>query len=379
MKFSISSRELRSALKAVRKVILKRNALPLLDNALISLHDEKYYITGSSVENTLTMPIDLRAVGKETFKPFCIDVTNIIAILATLPEQPIELLVNPDTFLTTLKYQGGEFNIPAYDGQEYPLPKPITNTQIAFSAPSDILLPAMKAAVCLTGDDELRPVLTAVALDVNLEGITFVSTNSKSLYKYVYTHGAPFLSEGAPAIILIPKNIIAALETSLSKAEVVSLRSDGRQVEVVAGDVSFSIRSVDGKYPNYNSVIPKEMPYHVTLPLRDFISSIRRISRMASDASKMVAIRRNSDGLCLTAEDIDYSRSASEQLPMNDCTLPEDFAIGINASALLLTLGAISTENVRIELSAPNKAVILREDAPNSTLLELLMPMQLNN
>lgn len=379
MKFSISSRELRSALEAVRKVILKRNTLPMLDNALISVRDEKYYITGSSVENTLTMLIDLRPMDKEPFKPFCIDVTNINALLAKLPEQPVELLVNPDTFLTTLKYQGGEFNIPAYDGKEYPLPKPIINTQIAFSAPSNILLPAMKAAVCFTEDNEIRPVLSAVALDVNLEGITFVATNSKALYKYVYTHGAPFLTEGNPSIILIPRNIIGALDAPLSKAENVSLRSDGRQVEILAADVSFSIRSVEGKYPNYNSIIPKENPYHVTLPVKDLINTTSRISLMASDNSKVIALRRTDLFLQLTTDDIDFSRSAQEELPMDDCTLPEGFAIGINYQYFLTLLSAISTEKVRIELTAPNRAIILREDATNSTLLELVMPMQLDN
>ena len=377
MKYSISSRELRSVLDAVRKVILKRNTLPVLDNALISYRDERFFVTGSSVENTLTMPIDLRPLDKDPFVPFCIDVTNLTAILATLPEQPIELSVNPDTFLTTLKYQGGEFNIPAYDGREYPLAKPITQVAVAFSAPTNILLPAMRSALNVTSEDELRPQMSAVALDVSAEGITFVGTNGKMLYKYEWTHGMPFLTEGQPSIVLFPRTVINAMDAPFSKVEEISVRSDGRQVEVTAGDVSFSIRSVEGRYPNYNSVIPKDNPYHVTLPVKDLMNTIRRVSMVASDNSKLIALRRTDLFLQMTADDVDFSRSAHEELSMDDCTLPEGFAIGLNYPCLLTLLSAISTEKVRIELSAPERPLILKEDANNSTLLELLMPMAL--
>ena len=300
------------------------------------------------------------------------------AVLATLPEQPIELSVNTETFLTTVRYQGGEFNVPGFSAEDFPLPKEVTKPTIVFSVPTNVLFPAMKAASAIAGEDDLRPVLSAVALDVNAEGITFVATDGKMLYRYIYVHGVPFLTEGSPGIILVPKRIISAFEVPFRNAETVELRHDGSQLVLTANGVTFSVRDIEGKYPNYNSVIPNANPYHLTLSVPTFLAAIKRVALMASDASRLIGLRYDASGLVLFGEDRDYATSAKENLVPLDCTMPEGFAIGFNSSHILTELASISTENVRLELSAPERAIVVKEDATNSTLLELLMPMALN-
>lgn len=378
MKFSVSSKELLRALTTVSKVIIKRNTLPLLDNALVSVRDEKFFITGSSSESTLTMPFDMRSMDKAPFRPFCLPVAMLSPILATLPEQPVEMTIDDTTFLATFRYQGGDFSVPAYDGADFPLPKEHDSTYVEFSLPTDILLPAVKSASVCTADDELRPVLNAVALDVSNDGVTFAATSMHMLFKYVYSHGVPFITKGEPRLMMLFKKSIPAIDTAFAKSETVSLRHDGRKVIIEADGITLMVTDVDGKFPNYNSVIPDKSPYHIVMPVRDLLNAIKRVSLMSNSSTQIVSIRKQDGAVSLYTEDTDFSRRANEQLPSEDCTLPDGFAIGLRASHFQTVLSAVSTENVRLELTAPERAMIIREASANSTLVELLMPMKLD-
>lgn len=378
MKFTVQSKELLRVLNALLKVIQKKNSIPILDLVLLDrTEDGRYTLTGSSAENMLVMTVDILPEAGTTFHRVCLNAQQLQAAIATLPEQPVEISVE-DNFATTIRYQGGQFNLMSQDAECYPLPSSPAATKCAFSLPTAIFLPAIKSALPCSSHDELRPQMSTVALDVSNEGVTFVATDTKLLYKYVYTHGIPFLSEGAPDMILIPNTIVSAIEYPFRNAEVVNFSHDGRQLTLFTDDVRFIIRDQEGKYPNYNSVIPQNNPYHVTLSIRDLTSALKRVSLMASDASQLVVIRKTDDELTLTGEDIDLGTSAREVLSMDDCTLPSGFAIGIRASSILQLLGAISTENVRLELSDARRPLLLKEDATNSALTELVMPLLLN-
>jgi len=222
--------------------------------------------------------------------------------------------------------------------------------------------------------------MSAVALDVKDEQVIFVGTDGHSLYKYEYFHGAPFLS-GEKTVILIPNTIVGSLQTPFLGVEAIEVLYDGKHVCLRAGDISFTIRDIEKKYPNYNSVIPKSNPYHVILPVASLLGALKRVQLMASDASNMVKLSKDGMFVNLSAADIDFSKSASENLTLAEVdkplTLPDAFAIGFKAVTLLKLLDNISTDNVRIELSDPAHAMLIKEDAENSVLTELCMPMKL--
>ena len=223
--------------------------------------------------------------------------------------------------------------------------------------------------------------MSAVALDVQDEGVVFVGSDGHSLYKYSYQHGAPFLT-GSKVVILIPNTIAGQLQAPFAGVETLTIQHDGKHVCLKAGDITFTIRDIEQKYPNYNSVIPKNSPYHATLPVAALAGAVKRVQLMASDASNMVKLSKEGMFLNLSAEDYDFSKTASENLVLaevdNPLTIPDGFAIGFKASSLLMLLGNISTDNVTLQLSEPSRAILVLEDAPNSALVELLMPMQLN-
>lgn len=378
MKFSVSSKELSRALTTVSKVIIKRNTLPILDNALVSFRDDRFFLTGSSSESTLTIPLDMRSMDKAPFRPFCLPVAMLSPILGTLSEQPVEMTIDDTTFLATFRYQVGDFSVPAYDGADFPLPKEQEHTYVEFSMPTSVFIPAIKAASVCTADDELRPVLNAVALDVSNDGVTFAATSMHMLYKYVYSHGIPFVTKGEPRMILLHKKAISALDSAFSNSEEISLRHDGRKLIIEADGITLMVTDVEGKYPNYNSVIPTQSPYHIVMPVRDLINAVKRVALMANTSTQIVSVRKQDGAVSLRTEDTDFSRKANEALHSDDCTLPDGFAIGLRSTYFLTMLSAISTDNVRLELTAHDRPIIIREDAANSSLVELLMPMRLD-
>lgn len=382
MKFSVSSRELLRILKATGAVILRKNSLPILADHLFTRDGDKFFITGSSQENSLTMPIGITLDNGSDFQPFCLLAVDIIPLLGALPEQPITVEVDMNNHIAKIIYQSGQVSVPVEDSAEYPRVSDVKEPKTSFDIEANIFFPAVKAANgCTAIDSTLRPQMSAVALDVQDEGVVFVGSDGHSLYKYSYQHGAPFLT-GSKVVILIPNTIAGQLQAPFAGVETLTIQHDGKHVCLKAGDITFTIRDIEQKYPNYNSVIPKNSPYHATLPVAALAGAVKRVQLMASDASNMVKLSKEGMFLNLSAEDYDFSKTASENLELaevdNPLTIPDGFAIGFKASALLMLLGNISTDNVTLQFSEPSRAILVLEDAPNSALVELLMPMQLN-
>lgn len=382
MKFSVSSRELLRILKATGAVILRKNSLPILADHLFTRDGDKFFITGSSQENSLTMPIGITLDNGSDFQPFCLLAVDIIPLLGALPEQPITVEVDMSNHIAKIIYQSGQVSVPVEDSAEYPRVSDVKEPKTSFDIEANIFFPAVKAANgCTAIDSTLRPQMSAVALDVQDEGVVFVGSDGHSLYKYSYQHGAPFLT-GSKVVILIPNTIAGQLQAPFAGVETLTIQHDGKHVCLKAGDITFTIRDIEQKYPNYNSVIPKNSPYHATLPVAALAGAVKRVQLMASDASNMVKLSKEGMFLNLSAEDYDFSKTASENLVLaevdNPLTIPDGFVIGFKASSLLMLLGNISTDNVTLQLSEPSRAILVLEDAPNSALVELLMPMQLN-
>lgn len=382
MKFSVSSRELLRILKATGAVILRKNSLPILADHLFTRDGDKFFITGSSQENSLTMPIGITIDNGSDFQPFCLLAVDIIPLLGALPEQPITVEVDMSNHIAKIIYQSGQVSVPVEDSAEYPRVSDVKEPKTSFDIEANIFFPAVKAANgCTAIDSTLRPQMSAVAIDVQDEGVVFVGSDGHSLYKYSYQHGAPFLT-GSKVVILIPNTIAGQLQAPFAGVETLTIQHDGKHVCLKAGDITFTIRDIEQKYPNYNSVIPKNSPYHATLPVAALAGAVKRVQLMASDASNMVKLSKEGMFLNLSAEDYDFSKTASENLVLaevdNPLTIPDGFAIGFKASSLLMLLGNISTDNVTLQLSEPSRAILVLEDAPNSALVELLMPMQLN-
>lgn len=379
MKFTFPIADMLRTLNVLGKVIQKRNTLPILDNVMITKpnpKEEVYFVTGGTAESMMTIQTNISMVDGSAFHPVCIPHGEFLQSLASLPDQPVTVEIDEQTQAVKIIYAGGEFNFAGYRTDEYPVLKATRDNLVTVSVPSATLLPCiLSASVGAAKNDELRPVLGSVYLDVQNEGITFVGTNRQALYRYVWSHGVPFIAEGNPTGIMIPLPLVPAVNAAFEKSEDVSIQYDGACACLSDGATTFLFRTVDGKFPNYNSVIPTDAPYHITVDVKLLKQAMRRVSMMASTASELVKFTKTADGLQLEAVDVDFSRAAKELLPIGEnSVVPDGFAIGVKSSTFLTMLSPIASDNAVLKLTAPERAIVLTEEG-NNALTELVMPM----
>ena len=397
MKLTITTKSLLNPLKAVSGVINKKPTLPILECALVEYIDEHHaYLTGSSPENALTVPLDLRLVD-ESFTPFCLSLETLMPILSALPEQPLDIDIDLETHTAVFRHASGMFSLPVQAGDEFPHLPALKEPLCVFEIPRDIFLPAINAAAACASTEEFKPVMCSVLLDVRQDGVTFVASDGHKMYKYAYNHGVPFLTQGSEDGILLPANIVRAIISAFDKAEMIRISHDGQRIllesdiptkgktgegdgPTAIGTTTFSIRDIEGKYPMYDRIIPKDPPYKVQVPTKDLLGAVRRVDLMSPSASKLLKFSRCLEGLFVSTEDIEYSRSATETITVDadNITMPLDFAIGFKSDTLIQLLGNISTEDVILLFTAPEKAILINESAAASPLIELLMPMKLS-
>lgn len=380
MKFNVSSKKLQQKISAVSKVMLKKNALAILNYALVSQEDGQFSITASSPENRITAKLELAQKPGEKFSPFCIDVSRFLSILGTLPEQPLELEVDEgNKYLTTIRYDGGDFVFPSLPGDQFPKMARLEESEIAmcFDIDPAILLPCVKAAQSCTVEDDFQQNKSVVALDVTAEGVTVVGTDANKLYRFSYTHGVPFLTKGAPGVIKLHRSLVSALEAAVGKSETITIRANAKRIEVETSTARLCATTIDGNYLPYDRVIPKSMSYHVVVPLNDFSMIVKRAALTANIAYGTIIMEKKDGELLMQSCDIDTGCSSQMKIPAIECNLPDGFRLGFSAAALSVLLGNISTDNVRLLLSEGTKPVLLKEDAENSALTELVMPMNI--
>lgn len=380
MKFNANVSIILPVLSALQKVINKKAVLDVLRHVLLRKVDGKYFLTASTSENELTMPVEIAEVDMANFKSCCIDVEKIIPILGTLGDQLLEFDLDDD-YRMKVNYDGGSFAVPYYAGDVFPILPAVNEPVVTFSIPTDVFLKNVLAAQTFADTDPatLRPVMASVLLDVDNEGCTFVGTCGHTLYRNRYYHGVPFLAQGEPQQIMIPQAFVRTLTNPLRKTEMVTISCDVNRICITAGDVKFVMRSVEGRYPNYNAVIPKSNPNHIVVNKAALQKSLQRVSLLSSSISNQVCFCRDQKGFFLSAEDFDFSTTGQEHVACEDIVLPEGFKIALKASVVQQVLGNMESDNVRLELTDPSRAVLIKEDDEKSQLLGLVMPMVLTN
>lgn len=374
MRFLVSSTTLFSHLQAISRVINSKNSLPILDCILIELNDGTITMTASDSETTLSTSIEVSEYEGEG--KFAISSKTILEALKENPEQPLNFNINTDTMEITVKYPNGKYSMMAQNGDEYPLPKQMGSEVVNLTMAADVMLTGINRCIFATADDELRPVMNGIYFDISQQDVTLVSSDGHKLVR-----NKSFSSTGnEKAAFILPKKPSNILKNILPKEQGdVQICFDDKNAMFTMENYQMTCRLIEGRYPNYNSVIPQNNPHKAIIDRAIFISALKRVSVFSSQASSLIKLSLKENSMTISAQDIDFSTSAEETLT---CQYDgKDMSIGFKSSFLIDILNNISSQNVIIELADPSRAglIVPEEQEENEDLLMLLMPMMLND
>ena len=374
MKFIVSSLKLLKSLQALSGVIGSKNTLPILDDFLFQLGENELKITTSDLDVTMTV----------TMQPDMVDGTGEVTIPARLlleimknfPDVPITVSVDNNTLAVELIAGEGRYKLAGHKSDEFPQLPVMADTSV-WEIPADVLAKGFDKTVFATGVDEIRPIMSGVLMEMNESYLTFVATDAHKLVRYRRMD----VKSDTVASFIMPKKPINQLKNILVTLadEPVRIEFNKTNASFVFGDFVLICRLIEGRYPNYEAVIPKNNPNQLTIDRQSFLSAIRRVAVFSSKATHQVRFRITGQEIMLTAEDVDFYNEAKERL---SCSYTgDDMEIGFNSRFFQEMLVNFDTEEVKLEMSAPNRAGILTpvgNENEAEDLLMLLMPVMLN-
>ena len=374
MRFDVSSTALLSRLQSVGKVIASKNTLPILDNFLFQLEGNTLTVTASDVETRLVTSVEV--MNAEGSGLFCVSAKMLLEPLKELPEQPLTFDVNDANLEVFIHFQNGKYNFIGQKGDTYPQQKPLSDHAVEVAMDAQLLLNGISRSLFATADDELRPVMNGIYFDFHTDDLTFVASDG---HKLVRLRNLSVQLEERASFIL-PKKPATLLKNLLAKEDgLVRLRFDDNNAYVRCANFEMVCRLIEGRYPNYNSVIPKENPFQVTIDRLSLLNALKRVSVFSNQSSSLIKLHLKDNLLTISAQDIDFSTSAEERIP---CAYEGDeLSIGFKATYLIDILGNLSSTDVILQLADPSRAGLIfpSENEENEDFLMLLMPMMLND
>ncbi|HPI68403.1 MAG TPA: DNA polymerase III subunit beta [Bacteroidales bacterium] len=375
MKFVVSSTELLGHLQAISRVISSKNTLPILDNFLFNLSGNDLEITASDLESTLITRMKLDNAEGDGI--IALPSRILLDTLKEFSAQPLTFDINPDTMAVVISSENGKFNVVGQNGIDFPaLPSVNKDKKFSFEINADILMDGINKTLFATADDELRPVMGGVFIEASTDRITFVASDAHKLVRYQRTDA--YADDNASFIL--PKKPASLLRNILPREEgITTLEFDDKNAFFNLSNYKVVCRLVEGNYPNYNSVIPKNNPRKVTIDRAEFFNTLKRVSVFSNQASNLVKLQFTGNQLTVSAQDIDFSISAYEKIK---CQYEgEEMEIGFKSVFLLEILANIGSQEVIIELADPTRAGLFlpaEMDSASEDLLMLLMPMMIN-
>lgn len=374
MEFTLSSTALSSRLQTLAKVISGKNSLPILDSFLFNVNNGQLTLTTSDSENMMQTSLTLDS--QEGEGSFALQSQTILDAMRELPEQPLRFSVDLAQATITISYQGGEYNFTTLNADEYPRMQPMPESVNVITIDAGVLASSLNRSIFATAQDELRPVMNGIYFDLTPDALAIVASDG---HKLVRNKNFTIKSE-TPASFILPKKPANLLKNILGKdgGDVV-IKFDERNAEIHFADGLLVCRLIEGRYPNYNSVIPQSNPNQLTIDRRLLLSALRRVLPFGSKSSQLVKFKLAAGSLELSSEDIDYATKAHETLACDYAG--QNMSIGFKGSSLTEILSNLDGDQVNIELADPSRAGIIVpvEQPENEDVLMLLMPMLLSD
>ncbi|MBR1933553.1 MAG: DNA polymerase III subunit beta [Prevotella sp.] len=376
MRFSVSSTALSSRLTALSRVINSKNSLPILGDFLFEIVDGRLHLTASDSEVMMKTSMELNEADSDG--RFCVGNHDLLEAVKGISEQPISFEVNQGDggSIARISYMNGMFSLPVENADEYPQAQLIGEGAHAITLPTQVLADNINRSIFATAQDELRPVMNGIYFDLTPECLAVVASDGHKLVRNkLFT-----VKSDEPAAFILPKKPASLLKGVLGKngGDVV-IRFDERNAEINYEEGVIICRLIEGRYPNYNSVIPQSNPNQLTVDRQSLLSALRRVQPFSNDSSNLIRFHVENGTLQLDAEDYDFSKTATERMTCDYNGMA--MSIGFKGSSFIEILSNFDCEQVIIQLADPSRAglVLPSEQPENQDVLMLMMPMLIND
>jgi len=372
MKFIVSSSYLLKQLQVLGSVINSSNTLPILDNFLFEIDKKALTVSASDLETTMSATLEIESTDKGSV---AVPAKLVLDILRTFPEQPLTFTVEENSTIE-ISSNSGKYAIAYAPGIEFPDSVVLENPSSTL-VPADVLATAINKTIFAAGNDDLRPVMSGVFFQFSSEGLIFVATDAHKLVKYARTD----VKASQVADFIMPKKPLNILKGILGTTDLeVKIEYNDSNATFSFENYILTCRLIDGKYPNYEAVIPKENPNKLVIDRTQFLNSVRRVAIFSNKTTHQIRLKIAGAELNISAEDIDYSNKAEERLTCD--YQGDDMQIGFNSRFLSEMLTNLQSDEIQLEMSMPNRAGILTPvDGldEGETVTMLVMPVMLNN
>lgn len=370
MKFTVSSTQLLKQLQMAGGAIQSKPVMPILDGFLFELRGQTLTITASDLETAITTQIEVQGDGAGKV---AIPARILIDTLKALPEQPITFDIDTEGhYMVQLTSAYGKYKLAGSPGEDFP-ETPEQTSEDEVKLPGPVVQRAVSKTLFAAADDELRPAMSGVLFQLDFDKFRAVATDAHKLVRYTYMD----IGENkVSSQFIVPRKSLNLLKNVLGEEEV-SISFDSKFAFFASGTTRLSCRLIDAQYPDYNAVIPVDNPNHLVVDRMDLLNSLKRIAIYANQTTNQVMFDIAADGLTITAQDLDFSNEAEEQLR---CTYEGDpLQIAFNAKFLIEMLSALDAAEVKFSLFSATRAGLIMptEQAEGEDILMLLMPVML--
>ena len=374
MKFNVSSSKLFSQLQAVSRVINNKNALPILDDVLFELAGNELKLTASDGETTVRTAIEVE--GAEGGGKVASAAKLLLETLREFSEQPLAFTIDENNFAVNMVSQNGTYSFVGVNGNEYPeMPQDEVDAQV-LTLPATTLQSAIEKTIFCTADDPLRPVMNGIYFDITAENVTMVATDAHRLVKYTNNS----VKTGIEANFILPKKPASLLKNLLAKEEGdVKITFGVKNARFEFDKTIVVCRRIEGRFPNYNAVIPQSNQNIVTIDRQTMINACKRVAVFANNGTAQLRLALTENQIKISAQDIDFSTSAEEMITCD--YQGTAMAIGFKAPFLIDLLSTVGTTDVQLKLADPARAGLILPvgEEGEEDVLMLLMPMLLND
>ena len=372
MKFIVSSAALLKELSSINGVITTNPVVPILENFLFEIDNNKLTITASDLQTS--MITDLEVESNESGN-IAVPAKILIETLKNLPEQPVTFSIDTSSYSIEISSDNGHYKLAGENATDFPK-VPSVSPDFSVTMSTDVLHQAINNTIFATSNDELRPAMTGVYMNLTETNSTFVGTDGHKLIRYRRVDVATTNGN----TIIVPRKGLNMLKNTLPTDNIeVTVDFNVSNAFFHFGNLKMICRLIDERYPDYENVIPTDNPIRMTIDRLEMLSSLKRISIYANKTTHQVRLKITGSELLISAEDLDFANEANERLACEH--EGDDIEIGFNSKFLIEMLSNIGSKQVELHLSAPNRAglIIPKDQDENEDLLMLVMPVMLNN